>query len=284
VRDEQTAIALVQLDPYARASKQGGAWMTSLTPQSHLSGEKPVVTNNCNQTCPVGDEPSLMTWDEVTTLFHEFGHDLHGLLADTRYASLSGTNTPTDFVEFPSQVNEMWSWDPSVIAGFARHAITDEPMPDEMVANLLAARGFGQGFDAFESYAAMLLDQVWHQAGADELPASVDEVDDFEQAALSRFGVDYRLIPPRYKSCYFSHIWGGSDYAASYYGYLWAEVMDADTVAWFGENGGLTRENGDKFRREVLALGGSEEVMAAYRRFRGADPDPVHLFKRRGLL
>ena len=280
---DDSPMGLIQFDPYSRASKQGGAWMTELTPQSHLDDERPVVTNNCNQECPNPGEPSLMTWDQVTTLFHEFGHDLHGLLADTKYASLSGTSTPRDFVEFPSQVNEMWAWEPSIIASFARHAETGEPVPDELVSKLLAARHFGEGFDSFETFAAMLLDQAWHQAASDDLPATVDDVDTFEQAALARFGVDFPLIPPRYRSCYFSHIWGPG-YAAGYYGYLWAEVMDADTVAWFGENGGLTRANGDRFRREVLSRGGSEDVMAAYRRFRGADPDPVHVFVRRGLV
>jgi len=278
-----TPLGMIQFDPYSRPSKQGGAWMTSLTEQGQLTGDRPVVTNNCNQARPAPGKPSLMTWDQVTTLFHEFGHDLHGLLADTRYPSLSGTNTPRDFVEFPSQVNEMWSWEPSVIDSFARHIDTGEPMPNELKATLLAARHFGEGFDALESFAAMLLDQVWHQTPVDELPASPDEVDAFEQAALAKFGVDFPLIPPRYRSCYFSHIWGPG-YAAGYYGYLWAEVMDADTVAWFGENGGLTAENGATFRREVLSRGGSEDVMAAYRRFRGADPDPVHVFRRRGLV
>jgi len=276
-------LGLLQLDPYSRESKQGGAWMTSLTDQGHLDGDRPVVTNNCNQTRPGPGEPSLMTWDEVTTLFHEFGHDLHGLLADTRYPSLSGTSTPRDFVEFPSQVNEMWAWEPSVIATYAHHHATGEPMPPELVDTLLKARHFGEGFDAAETFAAMLLDQAWHQASAEELPASPDQVDAFEQAALARYGVDFPLIPPRYRSCYFSHIWA-NDYSASYYGYLWAEVMDADTVAWFGENGGLTRANGERFRREVLSLGGSVDVMAAYRTFRGADPDPVYVFQRRGLV
>jgi len=274
-------LGLILFDPYSRPSKQGGAWMTSLTNQGELTGDRPVVTNNCNQTKPSPGQPSRLSWDQVTTLFHEFGHDLHGLVADTRYPSLSGTNTPRDFVEFPSQVNEMWAWDPSVIAGFARDG--DEPMPDTLRDRLLATRSFGQGFDALETFAAMLLDQAWHQAPEDELPAAPEDIDAFEQAALARFGVDNALVPPRYRSCYFSHIWGVG-YAANYYGYLWAEVMDADTVAWFDENGGLTRSNGERFRRELLSRGGSENVMAAYRRFRGADPDPIHVFRRRGLV
>ncbi|MCL2785035.1 MAG: M3 family metallopeptidase [Propionibacteriaceae bacterium] len=283
VRNEDgSPLGLLQLDPYSRRTKQGGAWMTSLTEQAHLTGDLPVVTNNCNQSRPSAGKPSLMTWDEVTTLFHEFGHDLHGLLAHTRYPSLSGTNTPRDFVEFPSQVNEMWAWEPSVIETYARHVDTGEPMPSHLVEALLTARHFGEGFDACETFAAMLLDQVWHQASAEELPESVDQIDAFEKAALAKYGLDFSLIPPRYRSCYFSHIWGPG-YAASYYGYLWAEVLDADTVAWFEENGGLTRENGEFFRKAILSIGGSEDVMEAYRRFRGTDPDPTYLFQRRGL-
>ncbi|MDR0783772.1 MAG: M3 family metallopeptidase, partial [Propionibacteriaceae bacterium] len=275
-------IGLLLVDPYARASKQGGAWMTSLTDQGHLAATRPVVTINCNQPRPGPGKPTLMTWDDVTTLFHEFGHALHGLLADSRYPSLSGTNTPRDFVEFPSQVNEMWSWEPSVIARFARQVTTGEAIPDQLLATLLAARHFGEGYEAFEAFSAMLLDQAWHQTPIDDLPSSVEDIEAFEAAALSAAGVDFPLIPPRYRSCYFSHIWGG--YAASYYGYLWAEVMDADAVAWFEANGGLTRENGDFFRREILARGGSCDVMEAYRRFRGTDPDPRYLFIRHGLV
>jgi peptidyl-dipeptidase Dcp len=277
-----SGLGLLLIDPYARPTKQGGAWMTSPTDQADLTGERPVATNNCNQTKPETGKPTLMTWDQVTTLFHEFGHDLHALFAASRYPSLSGTNTPRDFVEFPSQVNEMWAWEPTVIAGFARHWSTGEPMPDTLRDTILASRHFGEGYDAAESYAAMLLDQAWHSTSLENLPATVDEVEPFETAVLARFGA-LEVVPPRYRSAYFSHIWGPG-YAAGYYGYMWAEVMDADTVAWFEENGGLTRENGDRFRREVLAVGGSEDVMEAYRRFRGAEPDPVHLFRRRGLV
>ena len=283
VRDaDGELIGLLQLDPYSRPSKQGGAWMTSLVEQGHFTSDRPVATNNCNQTRPAPGQPSLMTWDEVITLFHEFGHDLHALLASSRYPSLSGTNTPRDFVEFPSQVNQMWAWDQSVVAGFARHAVTGQPLPDGLRDAVLASQSAGMGFDSLEIIAAMLLDQAWHQAGLADLPVSVDQIDAFEQAALGMYGVDYALIPPRYRTCYFSHIWG--DYAAGYYGYLWAEVLDADTVAWFAENGGLTRRNGDTFRRLVLSVGGSCDVMEAYRAFRGGDPDPIHLFRRRGLV
>ena len=276
-------LGLILLDPYARAGKQGGAWMTSLTEQSHLTGQRPVVTNTYNLGRPAAGQPTLMEWDQVITLFHEFGHALHGLLADTRYPSLAGTNTPRDYVEFPSQVNEMWAWEPTVLAGYARHHQTGEVLSDQALATLVAARGFGQGFDTQELLAAMVLDQAWHQASDEDLPTDINGFDQFERAALAAHGLDNPSIPPRYRSCYFAHSWD-SGYAAGYYSYLWAEVLDADTVAWFNQHGGLTRQNGQTFRQEVLALGGSQDVMAAYRRFRGAQPDPRHLFERHGLV
>ncbi len=284
VRDaDGTPMALVVLDPYARPTKQGGAWMTSLVDQNHLLGELPVVTNNCNLVKPADGGPTLMSWTNVITLFHEFGHDLHGLLSDVRYPSRAGTSTPQDFVEFPSQVNEMWAWDPDLIARYAVHHETGEPIPPQWIETMVAARGFDEGYAATEAFAAMLLDQAWHQTPLDQLPASPDEVVAFEAAALAAAGMDYPLVPPRYRTGYFSHVWSGH-YAASYYSYLWSEVLDADTVAWFAEHGGRTRANGEAFRRGLLAKGGSVDVMAAYRAFRGADPDVTHVLRRRGLL
>ena len=277
-----TLLGGVIFDPYARPTKGGGAWMTLLVPQSRLFGDLPVVTNNGNLTRPEPNRPCLMTWKQVTTLFHEFGHDLHGLLSDVRYPSVSGTRTPTDFVEFPSQVNEIWAWEPALIARFARHYETGEPLPDHLIDALVESRQAGEGYIVFEKYAAMLLDQAWHQTPPDELPSSPDEVDAFEQAALERAGVWFPLVPPRYRSCYFMHIWGHG-YAAAYYAYLWSEVLDADTDAWFAGHGGLDRDAGEAFRRGVLAVGGSRDVMAAYRDFRGSDPDPAHLMRREGL-
>jgi peptidyl-dipeptidase Dcp len=277
-----TPLALVLFDPYARPSKQGGAWMTDMVQQNHLLEVKPVVTNNCNQPKPSAGKPSLMTWDEVTTLFHEFGHDLHGMLSDVRYPSMSGTETPTDFVEYPSQVNEIWAWEPALISQYARHYETGEPMPAEWVDRLAASRHFGEGYAAAEIYQAMLLDQAWHQADPLGLPG-VDGVDAFEQAALEGYGVAFPLVPPRYRTCYFSHIWGVG-YAAAYYSYLWSEVLDADTAAWFTEHGGLKRENGEAFRRQILGVGGSVDVMAAFEKFRGRPVDVTHLLQRRGLL
>ncbi|MDO5285821.1 MAG: M3 family metallopeptidase [Actinomycetia bacterium] len=276
-------MALVVLDPYARPSKQGGAWMTSIIDQSRLLGRLPVVTNNCNLVRPAPGQPTLMSWTSVITLFHEFGHDLHGLLSDVRYPSQSGTAVPRDFVEFPSQVNEAWAWDRQLLARYARHHETGEPMPSEWIDTLLEARHFDEGYAAVEAFAAMILDQVWHQTPAAQLPTSAEEVVDFERRALEAHQVAFPLVPPRYRTTYFSHIWGGG-YSAGYYSYLWAEVLDADTVAWFTENGGLTRKNGDWFRDQLLSRGGSQDAMESYRQFRGGDPDVMHLLERRGLV
>jgi len=276
-------MALVLIDPYARPTKQGGAWMTSLVDQSDLLGLLPVVTNNCNLVRPAPGKPTLMSWDNVITLFHEFGHDLHGLLSHVRYPSRSGTATPRDFVEYPSQVNEMWAWDPALLRSYARHHETGELVPQEWIDTLNAARHAGEGYAATEIFGSMILDQVWHQTPLDELPSSPDGVEDFEKRALASWQIDFPLVPPRYRTAYFSHIWSGS-YAAGYYSYLWSEVMDADTVAWFVENGGMTRANGDHFRATLLSKGSSIDVMASYRNFRGADPDVRHVLERRGLV
>ena len=275
-------LALVVIDPYARPTKQGGAWMTSLVDQSRLLDRLPVVTNNCNLARPAPQQPTLMSWENVITLFHEFGHDLHGMLSDVRYPSRSGTAVPRDFVEFPSQVNETWAWDRELLARYARHYETGEPMPAEWIETLHRARHFNEGYAAVEAFSAMVLDQVWHQTPLEELPSSPDQVIDFERQALQAQGVAFPLIPPRYRTTYFSHIWGGG-YPAGYYSYLWSEVLDADTVAWFTENGGMTRENGDWFRSRLLSRGGSMDVMDSYRQFRGKDPDVCHLLERRGL-
>ena len=276
-------MALVIVDPYARPTKQGGAWMTSLVDQSQLLGQLPVVTNNCNLVRPAPGKPTLMSWDNVITVFHEFGHDLHGLLSQVRYPSRSGTATPRDFVEYPSQVNEMWAWDPMLLRSYARHHETGEPVPQEWVDTLLAARHAGEGYAATETFGSMILDQVWHQTPLDELPSSPDAVEDFERQALASWQIDFPLVPPRYRTAYFSHIWSGS-YAAGYYSYLWSEVMDADTVAWFTEHGRMTRANGDHFRHTLLSRGSSIDVMTSYRLFRGADPDVRHVLERRGLV
>jgi peptidyl-dipeptidase Dcp len=273
-------LGAVVIDPYTRSTKQGGAWMTSIVDQSHLLDDSPVVTNTCNFAAPAPGNPSLLTWDNVITLFHEFGHDLHGLLSDVRYPSRSGTSVPRDFVEFPSQVNEIWAFEPSLLANYAVHHVTGEPMPAGWVQQLRQETG-QQTFRYAESLSAMILDQAWHQTAAEDLPDRPDEVEAFEAAALERAGVGYAPVPPRYRSTYFHHIFGGG-YSAGYYSYLWSEIMDADTVAWFGERGGLGREAGEHFRRTLLAPGGSVDAMESYRNFRGADPDLAHLLKRIG--
>ena len=288
VREEDgNVLGAVVLDPYTRPTKKGGAWMTSIVDQSSLLGDQPLVTNTCNVPPPAPGSPSLMTWDNVITLFHEFGHDLHGLLSDVRYPSRSGTSVPRDFVEFPSQVNEIWAFQPSLIRRYARHHDTGETLPEEWVDALVAQRQ-ETAYRTLELLKAMLLDQAWHQTPLAELPADGAGVEEFEAAALERAGVAFPLVPPRYRSAYFHHIFGGG-YAAGYYSYLWSEVMDADTVAWFTaqgtdeQPGGMTRAAGERFRRELLGRGGSIEAMETYRRFRGAEPDLRHLLARLGL-
>jgi peptidyl-dipeptidase Dcp len=279
VFDENGQLGLFVADLYARESKRGGAWMNSFVTQSRLLGTKPVVLNTLNLARPADGEPTLLTIDNVRTLFHEFGHALHGLFSDVQYPMFAGTAVPRDFVEYPSQVNEMWLRDPEVLAYYARHHETGEPLPAEMVERLDEAQLFGEGFATTEYLAAALLDQAWHRLGPDE---QVTDVERFEADALAAAGVAVPTAPPRYRSTYFNHIFGGA-YSAGYYSYIWSEVLDADTVEWFAENGGLLRENGDTFRRELLSRGGSVEPMEAYRAFRGRDPEIAPLLARRGL-
>ena len=276
-----TPLAIFLADLYARPSKRGGAWMNSYVDQSGLLGTRPVVANHMNIPRPPDGEPTLLTFDEVNTLFHEFGHALHGMFSAVRYPRFAGTRVPRDFVEFPSQVNEMWMTWPEVLRHYARHYRTGEPMPKELVEKVLAARKFNQGFATTEYLAASLLDQAWHQLDARQVPAAEGALE-FEATTLRRAGVDFAPVPPRYRSTYFSHIFT-SGYSAGYYSYLWSEVLDADTVEWFKANGGLTRENGDRFRRMLLSRGGSTDAMELYRGFRGGDPDVKHLLERRGL-
>ncbi|MFZ0530114.1 MAG: M3 family metallopeptidase [Propionicimonas sp.] len=277
-----TLIGLFVADFHTRASKQGGAWMNNLVDQNHLLGQLPVVCNNANLVKPPAGQPTLMTWDDVITLFHEFGHALHGLLSDTAYRSQSGTETPRDFVEYPSQVNEMWALEPELLRSYAVHNETGEPLPAAWVETLRSSTLFQQGFKTTEYLAAALLDQVWHSTGLDELPTDPEDVEEFERAALAKVGLDYELVPPRYRSGYFRHVFEGG-YDAGYYSYLWAEVLDADTAAFITANGGLTRGNGERYRRRLLARGGSIDALDAYRDYRGQDPELVHLLRRRGL-
>ncbi|QMU76036.1 M3 family metallopeptidase [Streptacidiphilus sp. PB12-B1b] len=266
-------------DYHARESKRGGAWMNELVAQSGLLGQKPVVVNNLNIAKPPAGEPALLTWDEVTTLFHEFGHALHGLFSDVRYPLVAGTEVPRDFVEYPSQVNEMWAEWPEVLSHFARHHVTGEPMPAELVTRMTQAQTFGEGFRTVEYLAAALLDWAWHSLPAGAEPADAES---FEEAVLEGHGLKLDAIPPRYRTGYFAHIFTGG-YAAGYYGYIWSEVLDADTVEWFKEDGRTVRESGEIFRRELLAKGGSADPMAAFAGFRGRAPEIAPLLARRGL-
>jgi peptidyl-dipeptidase Dcp len=276
-----STLALFILDPYARPSKRGGAWMNAYVSQSNLMGTRPIVANHLNITRPTSDdEPTLLTFDEVTTMFHEFGHGLHGMFSNVNYPTFAGTSVPRDFVEFPSQVNEMWSMWPEVLKNYAVHYQTGEVMPTELLDKVLATQKFNQGYITTEYLAASLLDQAWHQLKPDEVPDAQGLLD-FEATALQTAGVALETVPPRYRSTYFSHIISG--YSAGYYSYIWAEVLDADTVEWFKQNGGMTRANGDRLRRMVLSRGGSTDAMTLYRNFRGAEPDIQALLKRRGL-
>ena len=278
VHDDGGPLGLFVADLYARPSKRGGAWMNSFVAQSRLLGTRPVVLNTLNLAAPAAG-PMLLTVDEVRTLFHEFGHALHGLLSDVEYPTFSGTSVPRDFVEYPSQVNEMWMLHPEVLANYARHHETGQPIPPEAVDRLRESRRFGDGFRTTEYLAATLLDQAWHRLGHGEQVANVER---FEADALAAAAVAVPSAPPRYHSTYFNHVFGGA-YSAGYYSYIWSEVLDADTVDWFTDNGGLRRENGEAFRRKLLARGGAVEPMEAYRAFRGRDPEIGPLLARRGL-
>ena len=276
-----STLALFIMDPFARPSKRGGAWMLAYVAQSNLMDTKPVVANHLNITKPTSiDEPVLLTFDEVTTMFHEFGHALHGMFSNVKYPSFAGTSVPRDFVEYPSQVNEMWSVWPEILKNYAVHYQTGEAMPQELLDKILATQKFNQGYATTEYLAASLLDQSWHQLKPEEVP-SAEGLLDFEAAALEKAGIALDTVPPRYRSTYFSHIIGG--YSAGYYAYIWSEVLDADTVEWFKNNGGMTRENGDHFRQTLLSRGGAEDAMQLFRNFRGADPDIAPLLERRGL-
>jgi peptidyl-dipeptidase Dcp len=274
-------LAIFLVDFYARPNKQGGAWACSYVAQSHLLGTKPVIANHLNIPKPPDGEPTLMTWDEVDVAFHEFGHALHGMFSNVRYPRFAGLEVPTDFVEYPSQVNEMWMTHPEILRNYARHHQTGEPIPAALVEKVQSADKFNQGFATTEYLAATLLDQAWHQIRANEAPDS-GGVLAFEAAALRRHGVDFGPVPPRYRSTYFSHTFAGF-YSAGYYSYLWSEVLDACTVDWLQAHGGLTRENGDRLRRTLLSRGGSADPLGMFRELTGGGPDIRPLLKRRGL-
>ncbi|MDB5949778.1 MAG: dipeptidyl carboxypeptidase [Massilia sp.] len=272
-------LAIFIADMYARSNKNGGAWMNEYVSQSSLMGTHSVVANHLNIPKPPAGEPTLLTYDEVKTAFHEFGHALHGMFSNVKYPRFSGTNVPRDFVEYPSQVNEMWAVWPEVLANYARHYKTGAPMPKELLDKVLAAKKFNQGYMTTEYLAASLLDQRWHQLTPAQVPTDVLA---FETKALKEAGVDFAPVPPRYRTTYFSHSFSGG-YSAGYYAYLWAEKLDADTVEWFKENGGLQRKNGDYFRKTLLSRGGTIDAMDMFHNFRGRDAKIAPLLERRGL-
>lgn len=272
-------IAIFYGDFYARDSKRGGAWMSSYVGQSHLLGTKPVVVNVLNIPPPAEGEPTLVSFSNVVTLFHEMGHGVHGMFSDVKYPSVAGTAVPRDFVEFPSTFEEDWAIHPEVLQNYARHYETGEPLPRALLDRVIAARTFNQGFDTFEYIAASLLDMEWHMLVEENIPTDVEA---FEKAALAKYGVDWDFVPPRYKSAYFSHIWSVG-YASSYYAYLWSEVLAADAFAYIQSKGGLTLENGLDYRQKILSRGGSGEPMETYVNFRGQEPSVEALLKRRGL-
>lgn len=278
--EDGSAIGLFIADFFTRDSKRGGAWMNNLVDQSFLLGQLPVVVNNLNIPKPPDGEPALLTFDETSTLFHEFGHALHGLFSKVKYPRFSGTNVERDFVEFPSQVNEMWMLWPEVVENYARHHQTNEVLPQAWRNKLAESEIFNQGYETTSYLAAAILDLAWHEI---DLETQVEDVEGFEQQVISDYGLDFEPVPVRYKSNYFSHIFEGG-YSAGYYGYIWSEVLDADTVDWFKQNGGLIRQNGDRFRNQLLALGGSVDSMAMFKNFRGKDPAIEPLLKRRGLI
>ncbi|HEX7114401.1 MAG TPA: M3 family metallopeptidase [Steroidobacter sp.] len=276
-------LGLFFVDWYARSNKRGGAWMNTFVDQARLLGTKAVVLNNLNIPKPPKGQPTLLTFDEVTTAFHEFGHAVHGLFSDVKYPTFSGTNVPRDFVEYPSQYNEMWAYDPRVLANYARHYQTGEPMPKELLDKVMAARKFNQGYATTEYLAAAILDQAWHQLPAGKTPSQA-EVEKFEKEALEAAGIAFAPVPPRYRSTYFSHVFASPiGYSAGYYAYIWSEVLARDTEHWFNTHGGLKRENGDLLRQKVLSKGYSMDALAMFRDFYGKDPEIGPLLESRGL-
>ena len=284
-----TGIGLFLTDYYARPSKRGGAWMSGFVEQSRLLGLRPVIINVMGVTKPTDGSPALLTLDEVTTMFHEFGHALHGLLSDVRYPTFSGTNVPRDYVEFPSQINENWALDPAILRNYARHIDTGKPLPSELIDAITASRQFGQGFATSEYLAAAIIDMAWHSLSSEEA-AGVSDVRAFEEAALQDAGLVVEHLKPRYQSTYFNHIFGGG-YSAGYYSYLWAEALDADGFDWFtetgaagpGASGEAARAAGQRFRDLVLSRGGASDYAAAFESLRGRAKDVAPLLRRRGL-
>lgn len=272
-------IGIFYSDNFARPTKRGGAWMSNLVGQSHLLGTSPVIYNVCNFTKPAEGQPALLTWDDVTTLFHEFGHSLHGFFADQKYPSLSGTNVPRDFVELPSQFHEHFALDPIVLANYAKHYETNEPMPADLVEKIKNSTTFNQGYRLAELLAAAQLDLEWHKITGD---TEIEDALKFERDALERTGLLLEAVPPRYKSTYFNHIFGGG-YGAGYYSYIWTEMLDNDAFSWFEANGGMTRENGNRFREMILSIGNTVDLEQAFIDFIGREPSIEPMLRARGI-
>ncbi|WP_142714007.1 M3 family metallopeptidase [Aliifodinibius sediminis] len=272
-------LGLFYADYFERDSKRGGAWMNSFVSQSRLLHKQPVIVNVMNIPKPAEGEPALISFDNVTTMFHEMGHAVHGLFSDVTYPSQSGTSVPRDFVEFPSTFEEDWAIQPGILENYAIHHKTGERIPKELLDKIIAARDFNQGFDTQEYLAATMLDLEWHMLETGEIP---DAVQSFEEQALAKYGLDVEAVPPRYKSPYFAHVFAGG-YAASYYAYIWSEVLAADAFAYIQNQGGLQQKNGDRFRKYILSQGGSREAMELYKAYRGQEPEVQHLLERRGL-
>ncbi|WP_374442901.1 M3 family metallopeptidase [Epilithonimonas sp.] len=274
------SLALYYLDFYTRSNKSGGAWMNNFVPQSHLLGQKPVIVNVFNYQKPAAGKPSLISYDDVETMFHEFGHTLHGLFADQKYVSISGTNTPRDFVEFPSQINEHFALEPEILKNYALHYETKQPMPQGLIDKIKKAANFNQGYATTELVAAATLDMSWHTVTDEK---QLIPVLDFEKEALNKYGLLVPQVPPRYHTPYFAHIWGGG-YSAGYYAYLWSETLDSDAWEWIKANGGVTRENGDRFRKYILSVGNSVDLNKAFEAFTGHKADIKPLLRSRGFI
>jgi peptidyl-dipeptidase Dcp len=272
-------MALYFCDPYKRDNKEGGAWMSNLVDQSYLLKQKPVIYNVCNFTKPAKGQPALISFDDVTTIFHEFGHSLHGLFASQRYPSLSGSATARDFVEFPSQFNEHWALDPAVLSHYAVHYKTGKAIPASLVEKIRKASSFNKGYSLSELVSASVLDMQWHST---KDTAVVKDVDAFEKNALLSLGIQMAPVPPRYRSSYFKHIWSG--YEAGYYAYQWTKMLEEDAYAWFQENGGLNRANGQRFRDMILSKGNTEDYMTMFKNFRGHAPDIMPMLKDLGMI
>lgn len=274
------SLAIYYLDFYTRNNKNGGAWMSNFVEQSHLLGQKPVIVNVFNFQKPAEGKPSLISYDDVSTMFHEFGHTLHGLFADQKYVSISGTNTPRDFVEFPSQINEFFALEPSVLKNYALHYQTKQPMPQSLVDKIKKAGAFNQGYSTTELVSAATLDMNWHSV-TDE--SQLKPALEFEKEVLNKYGFNLKEVPPRYHTPYFAHIWGGG-YSAGYYAYMWSDLLNADAWDWISTHGGMTRENGDRFRKYILSVGNSVDLNQAFKDFTGRTPDIKPLLKNKGFI